>query len=574
MPFFRSSHPLRRRGAAVALVLALAGGAQAHLAQAQPVTAQRQMAATANPLATEVALRVLREGGSAVDAAIAGQMVLAVVEPQASGLGGGSLLLVWDAARRDLAYYEGLASAPAGLPQDYAHDAQGQPIPAEALARSGRVVGVPGTLRTLALAHARHGRLPWPRLFQEAIALARDGFALPRYLHAVLRAQPGLAGKPGFGLYFGADGQPLPVGSRVSNPALAATLAQVATDGAEVFYRGPIAQHMVAAVAAHPLPGTLSLRDLAEYRPVQRRPVCLGVFRVTLCSAAPPAAGGIAVLQQLFLLEQAGIQAHPPGSLEAAHLFLEASRLTEADRRRFLGDPDQVPVPEAGLLEASYLRRRAALMDPARAMPQVSPGQPTGRKAEAAPSDPLALPATTHLSILDADGNAVSFTTTLNLNFGAEIVVDGVVLNNGVTNFATRPVVQGQVVANAAAPGKRPITTMAPSMAFAEDGRLRLILGAGGGARIIDSVAQTALGVLGWGLDVRSAIEQPRMGAQNRAEELEKGTAAEALAPGLLALGHAPKIAVMNAAVQAIAVQPAPMAGWADPHRDGSAAGD
>jgi gamma-glutamyltranspeptidase/glutathione hydrolase len=540
---------------------------------AQPVTAQRHMAATANPLATAAANAVLDEGGSAIDAAIAGQMVLAVVEPQSSGLGGGSILLVWDAKTHDLAFYDGLASGPAAMPRDYAHREDGTAIPAAELDRSGRVVAVPGTLKTMALVHARYGRLPWSRLFRDAIAIAENGFPMPNYLHLVLTERKDLAQKPAFAAYFAPDGAPLPAGTPLRNPALATTLHQIAEHGADALTAGPIAADIVAAVAAGPNPGTITLADLAAYQPQRRPPVCLTAFAHLICSAAPPVAGGVALLQQLAILDRLNIGAEPPSSPAAAHLLLEASRLTYADRRSYLGDPDQVQVPVQGLLDSFYLDSRARLVQPSRAMPAVEPGDPPVPHAALPPSDPEALPATTHLAIVDDDGDAVSFTTTINLNFGADILVDGMVLNNAITNFATRPVVDGTRVANAAAPGKRPITTMAPTIVFASGGTPALVVGAGGGARIIDSVAETIVGVLAWHMDVRTAIEQPRIGAQNRAEELERGTTAANLADALRAMGHTIKVGPMNAGVQAIAITPTGLQGWGDPHRDGTAKG-
>lgn len=552
-----------------AFLLALPGAA---IAEA-PVSAQRYMAATANPLATQAALAVLREGGTAVDAAIAGQMMLAVVEPQSSGLGGGSLVMLWEARTGNLSFTEGLASAPAEMPENYAHGPDGAAIDIRTLERSGRVVGVPGTLRTLGLLHATHGRLAWDRLFRDAIATAEAGFDLPKYLHATLRTRPDLATKPAFSAYFGTDGAPLPTGARVRNPALAATLRRIAQEGADALSTGALAVDIVAAVHQGPYPGTLTEADLASYRPRQRPPLCMDVFQHRVCTAAPPVSGGVALLQQLALLERLGIAGQAPGGAEAAHLLIEAARLAEADRRAYLGDPDQVEVPTAGLLDPGYLDARARIVGPA-AMAEARAGSPPEKHAALPASDPLAMPATTHLSIVDSEGNALAFTTTINLNFGADIVVDGFVLNDALTNFASNPVVGGVRVANAAAPNKRPITTMAPTIVFGADGRPELVVGAGGGARIIDAVAETIVGVLAWHLNVRDAIELARVGGENRAQELERGTAAEALAGPLRAMGHDIRVTEMSAGVQAVAIRPNALAGWADPRRDGVAMGD
>ena len=538
---------------------------------AQPVVAHRHMAATASPFATEAALSALRDGGTAADATAAAQMVLAVTEPNASGLGGGSVLMLWDNGRRELSFLEGLSSAPAFLPEDWSHDNGADLV---ALKRSGRLVAVPGTVRTVALLHGRAGRLPWARLFRDAIALAEDGFPMRRYFRSVLLATPALASLPDFAIYYGPDGRPLPVGGTVRNPALAATLRLVAAEGPDGFYGGPVAAAVLGAVDAPPHAGAMTADDLRGYRTVVRAPVCAGAWGRRVCSAAPPVAGGVALLQELMLLDRLHLQDTRPGSVEAAHLLLEAARLAEADRRAFIGDPDQVRVPTDALLDGAYMDARARLVDPGRAMVRAQPGHPPGQAA-LPPSDPATQPATSHVAVVDDAGNAVSFTTTVNLNFGALAAPAGVVLNDAVANFARVPAVNGVRVANAAAPGKRPVSTMAPTIVFAPDGRPELVVGAGGGARIIDSVAQTIAGVLAWHMDVRTAIEQGRIGGENRAQELERGTGAAGLADGLRTMGHDVRVVPMNAGVQAVAVRPGgTLDGWGDRHRDGTALGD
>ena len=442
------------------------------------------------------------------------------------------------------------------------------------LDRTGRVVGVPGTLRTLAVLHARAGKLAWERLFCDAIATADGGFAMPHYLHAILSERPELAHEAAFAGYFDSAGVALRVGAMVRNPALAATVRQIATRGANAFYDGTIAKDIVAAAMTGRYPGVLTTDDLAGYQVHQRDPVCVMAFDRRICSAAPPASGGVALLQQVALLDRLHIDQASPGSVEAAHLFIEAARLSEADRRSFLGDPDYVLVPTTGLLDPFYLDPRARLVSADHAMAQVWPGSPPVRHASLPPSDPVAMPATTDLAIVDDAGDAVSFTTTINLNFGSDIVVDGVVLNDAVTNFAEQPVVAACGWRMRRRPGKRPITTMAPTIVFSRDGTPELIVGAGGGAHIINSVAETILGVLAWHQDVRTAIEQPRIGGQNRAQELERDTKAADLADRLRVMGHVPKVVRMNAAVQAIAITPNGLEGWADPRRDGVALGD
>jgi gamma-glutamyltranspeptidase/glutathione hydrolase len=407
----------------------------------------------------------------------------------------------------------------------------------------------------LALVHARAGRLPWARLFGAAIARASDGFPLPPYLHSVLLKRSSLARKAPFStLYFDAKGVVLPVGKTIRNPTLAASLRRIADEGADAFYRGDFAAEIIASAAEGSYPGTITEADLADYEAHEREPVCAHAFGRRICTAAPPVAGGIAVLQQLVMLDRLGLTDIKPGSVEAAHLLIEVSRLAAADRRTWVGDPDQVSVPTAGLLDTGYLADRAALVSPDRALATVSPGNPPEHHGEALPSEEIAPPATTHLAIVDDAGNAVSFTTTINLDFGADRVAAGVALNNALTNFASKPVIQGQRVPDAPAPGKRPTSATAPTIVFGTDGKPELIVGAGGGARIIESVVETIAGIYAWRKNVREAIEAPRIGGQNRAQELERGTPAAKLADALRAMGHDPKVDVMNAGVQAVMV--------------------
>lgn len=563
--------PLLALAALLALAPALPATAEG------PTRATRQMVAAAHPLAARAGLDMLRAGGSAADAAVAAQAMLSVVEPNATGLLGGALLLHWDAATRRLGGYEGIAAAPAAATSRLVEAPDGSRAGAATVARSGRAVGVPGTLRMLALVHADHGRLPWRDLLAPAIRVAEDGFPMPPTLHRVLAARAvELARDPEIrALFLGLDGQPLPVGALVRNPVQAAALRHLAEHGAEAFYRGALAEAVLDATAREPVPGWMTAADLAAYQAKRRDPVCSEAFGRQVCSAAPPSSGGVAVQQQLGMLDRLGIARLAPDSPEAAHLILEASRLATADRRRWMGDPDRVPVPTQPLVSPAYLAARARLVDPARAMAEAPAGNPMERHgALPAASDPLALAGTSHLAIVDAAGNAVSFTTTNNLNFGAERLAAGITLNNGLTNFAANPGPPEASAFNAMAGGKRPVTTMAPTVVLGPDGAPELVVGAGGGARIVDSVTVAVVEVLAWGADTLHATARPRIGAQNGAEELEAGTPAAGLAEPLRAMGHAPRVVEMNTGLQLIRRIPGGWEGAADPRRDGAAMGD
>ena len=441
-----------------------------------------------------------------------------------------------------------------------------------AIARGGRAAAVPGSLAMLGLAHAKAGALPWATLFAPAIRAAEDGFPLPREMHVVLSRSPAAyAAVPALRtLYFDAAGQPLPQGTPIRNPEQAKALRALAEGGAAALYRGPLAEAIVAAVAASPHPGTLTLADLAAYQAQERAPVCGEAFGRRICTAAPPASGGIAVLQQLGLLERLGYAQAPPGSAAEAHLLLEASRLATADRRRWGADPDLVEVPAAGLLDAGYLDARAALVAPDHAMPTAPAGDPPRRHGALPPeAEQLILAGTSHVAVIDAAGNAVAMTVTNNLNFGARVAPMGFTLNNGLSNFAADP-----AAANAMAPGKRPATTMAPTIVFGAEGRPEIVAGAGGGAWIIDALAVGLADMLARGAGPQDAVAQPRIGAQNGAVFLEKGSAAEALAGPLRALGHAPRSVPVDTGMQALRVTPQGIEGGADPRRDGVAFGD
>ncbi len=509
--------------------------------------APRDMVAAAHPLAVKAGVDVLAQGGSAVDASIAVQMVLGVVEPQSSGIGGGAFLLHFDRASGQVQALDGRETAPADATPGMFLGPDGKPLPFTQAVDGGLSVGTPGVLRMLALAHAQHGKLPWARLFDPAIALADGGFAVSPRLHASvaamaprIRAQGGSIAKH----FLTADGQPLPVGTLLRNPALADTLRRVAQGGADAFYRGDIAADMVAAVRQHPTrPGHLALADLEKYQAKIRSSAC-SIYKVhyRVCGMPAPSSGGITVLQTLALLERFDLGALGPTSPQAVHLVSEAYRLAYADRARYIADPDFVPVPQAGLLDAAYLRQRSALIDPARSLGAPPAGQPPGAPLALGHDASPELPSTSHISVVDAAGNAVSMTTTIESSFGSLQMVRGFLLNNQLTDFSFVPTDASGPVANRVEPGKRPRSSMAPTLVFnATSGELEAVLGSPGGSAIIQYVTRSLLGLIDWRLDIQQAINLPHFGAQTSAvTAIEQGSLLDtpALRQALAAQGH------------------------------------
>jgi gamma-glutamyltranspeptidase/glutathione hydrolase len=549
-----------RRLIAVALLLLLgAGRAPACLA------APQSMVAAAHPLAVDAGLDVLRRGGTAVDAAIAVQMVLGVVEPQASGLGGGGFMLHYNGATGAMTVYDGRETAPAGATPTMFLDRNGHPLGFREATASGISVGVPGALAMLELAHKEQGKLAWNELFTPAIAIAREGFAVSPRLAAWIQRIPLLRNDPDIRTtYFNVDSSPKKVGDRVSNPALAETMQLIADHGVQAFYQGAIAAEMVERVHNHVRPGTLSLADLADYRPIKREAVC-GPYRVwVVCGVPPPSSGGIAILQVLQLIEPFDIWRDPPNSLRVLHLIAEASRLAFADRDRYVADPAFVSVPMAGLLAPAYVAERRLLISPDRSLDTVGPGLPPGYIERG----------TSHISIVDRWGNAVSFTTTIEAPFGAQIMLHGFLLNNELTDFSPQPEVGGKPVANRVEPGKRPRSSMSPTLIFDQDHKLVAALGSAGGSRIIGDTLQTVIGLLDWNLSMQDAIALPRIINGNGPTELEAGTPLANEADALRDLGHQVQVRSHEGGLTGVRRVGDGWEGGADPRRDGVAKGE
>ncbi|HWK60378.1 MAG TPA: gamma-glutamyltransferase [Eoetvoesiella sp.] len=540
----------------------------------QVVHARHFMMATANPHATEAGYEVLRHGGSALDAAIAAQMVLTLVEPQSSGIGGGAFIVYYDKAHKKLTTYDGRETAPAAATPDR-FMANGKPLPFWTSVNSGLSVGVPGVLRALELAHRQYGKLPWADLFKPAIRLADEGFRVSPRLHAMLVKSSELSRQKAAAAYFlDADGKPWPVGHLLKNPALAEVLRRVAQRGADAFYTGDIARDIVAAVRGHAIPGDMTLADLAHYRARQREPLCGDYRAYRICGMAPPSSGTLGVLELLGVLEYVPMNKLKPEGLEAVHYFSEAGRLAYADRDYYAADPDFIKMPTQALISPAYLKSRFSLISPDHSMGVAKPGDPVGKLAELGRDNAPEIPSTSQIVAVDVSGDVVSMTTTIESAFGSKLFVRGFMLNNQLTDFSRDPVdASGKPVANRVQPNKRPRSTMAPIIVF-HNQEPYMALGSPGGSAIINYVAKTLVGVLDWKLDVQQAISLPNFGSRNRQTELEKGTALVGLVQPLEAMGHKVRVQEFPSGVQAIVIDSSGLTGGADPRREGVAKGD
>ncbi len=544
---------------------------EAHTGQSnqQLVTAKSYMVATANPYASAAGQRILQSGGSAIDAAIAVNMVLTLVEPQSSGLGGGSFILYWDQQLDRLHSYDGRETAPHSVQPDLFFDA-GKPLSFQQAVAGGRAVGVPGLLRNLELTHHKHGRLPWAELFSEAIELAENGFSVSPRLSRLLAgpSRNKLLRNQAAHDYFYPQGQPLQAGQRLQNPQLAKTFRLLAAQGAKALYQGELARQIIQTVREDANPGQLALTDLANYRARERDPLCQPFYRYQICGMGPPSSGGISLLQLLSLLEQVGIDQQQPGSPQTIHLFAQAGRLAFADRDRYIADPDYSEVPIRGLLDPEYLRQRAKRIDP----------QQDSGKSVAGLTDvyPLAgyspeQPGTSHMSIIDRYGNALAQTASIEQEFGCGLMVGGFLLNNELTDFSFAwQDTSGGVIANRVEGGKRPRSSMAPTMIFDQKDKLKMVIGSPGGSRIIPYVAQTIVGTLVWRQDIQTAINQPHYLHMNGASlELEKDTPLVQQKPALEERGYRVTIRDLNSGLHGIMISEDGLAGGADPRREG-----
>jgi gamma-glutamyltranspeptidase/glutathione hydrolase len=546
--------------------------------------ARHMMAVTAHPLASDAALSILDSGGSAVDAAIAAQAVLALVEPQSSGVGGGGFLLHYDPARSNIQAYDGRETAPAHAQAHLFIREDGSALSFQEAAVGGRSVGVPGLVRVLELAHTEHGKLPWSSLFAPAIRLAREGFPVSARLHTLLSRERWLSADPeARALFYDARGEPVRVGHLLRNQALADTLEAIAQQGADALYRGPIAHDIAERVRTHPTnPGHLSVDDLSNYRPVRRDGLCSPVRSWLLCGMPPPSSGAIAIAQILGIydrLSKTPLQQGPVAPLERSalriHRFTDAVRLAFADRDRWVGDPLFADVPVAALLAPAYLDARAKLIGE-RSLDIAPPGEPLAGEARARLNSSSTFhserDATTHLSIVDAAGRAVSLTSSIEDAFGSRVMVRGFLLNNQLTDFSWRSSGDGPPEINRVQPGKRPRSSMSPTLVFRNTGAagfaknlsagqaeayagsrpLVMVLGSPGGASIISYVARTLIDVLIDGIPLQQAIEAPHAGSRNGPTELEADPSAAALSAALVARGHRVRVGPMTSGLHGI----------------------
>jgi len=532
----------------------------------------KAMVSAAHALASDAGQRILQAGGSAIDAAITTQLVLGLVEPQSSGIGGGAFILHWQADKQVLTTFDGRETAPAAA-GPYLFADNGQVMSWREAYVGGKSVGVPGVLRALADAHQRYGKLPWADLFNDAIQLAEQGFPVSERTakQLAMRWNQGLTQLSPAKAFFYPAGESLAAGKVLKNPDYAALLRRIAAEGVSAFYEGANAQAMVQAVQQAAInPGTLSLTDLATYRAYEREAICIPYRVYHICGMAPPSSGGIAVLQMMGILAHFPLAEMTPHSVETVHLFSQAARIAFADRDHYVADPAFSAVPVAGLLDADYLQQRAALIS---AKDQAySAGSPQGAQPLAA-APAIEFPNTSHLSIVDAAGNAVSMTTSIENVFGSGLMVNGYLLNNQLTDFSLTPREGDLWVANRVEGGKRPRSSMAPIMVFDADKQLKLVIGSPGGSRIINYVALSLVAVLDWQMDVQQALSLPRHTHRNDYLALEAGTDLIELQAALSAMGYDVRVQDLNSGLHAIEVKESLLEGAADPRREGKVSG-
>lgn len=546
---------------------------------AKLVTAKSYMVAAANPVAAATGAEILKDGGNAIDAAIVVQTMLGLVEPQSSGLGGGAFLVYYDAEKKRLTTLDGRETAPLRATPTLFLDKEGQPMEFFDAVVGGRSVGTPGTVMLLQEAHNRYGKMDWNTLFEPAAALAEAGFAVSPRLAGLIAEEGDKLKKyeATKAYFFDKSGAPLKAGAILKNPAYAETLRLIAEGGAPAFYAGPIAEAIVDTVRmAAGNPGVLTLDDLATYRVRERSPVCMPYRALQVCGMGPPSSGAVAIGQTLGMIENFDIKGFGKDNPQSWRIIGDAQRLSFADRGRYLADTDYVPAPIKGLLNKDYLGKRADLLDGDKALGKdaVQAGEPEWDHALLFGRDrSIEFPSTSHFVIVDKEGNVVSMTTTIENAFGSRLMTNGFLLNNELTDFSFETHDKGVAIANRVEPGKRPRSSMAPTIVM-KDNKPLLAIGSPGGSQIIGYVAQALIAYIDWGMDVSQIVSMPHLLNRFGTFEIEAGTEAEKLAEPLKALGYELKIGEMNSGLQAIEITADGLKGSADPRREGIAIGD
>ncbi|BDU38998.1 gamma-glutamyltransferase [Vibrio nigripulchritudo] len=534
------------------------------------------MVTAANPLATQAGADILAAGGNAIDAMVTVQLMLGLVEPQSSGIGGGAFLVYWDAKKNRLTTVDGRETAPLAATPTLFQDSEGKPMKFYDAVVGGRSVGTPGTVKLLWDTHQQYGKLPWKQVVQPAIDLANKGFVIsPRLAGLIEKDKERLSRFATTKSYFfNADGSPKAEGTLLKNPEYANTLTQVAEKGADAFYSGDIAKDIVETVQNAPgNPGVLDLQDFSNYRTKERAPVCAAYQSYDVCGMGPPSSGALTVGQILSLTEKFDLKKLGADNPTSWQIISEASRLAFADRGRYMADSDYVPMPTQGLLDSGYLAERAKLITPDKVLENVSAGSPPWNHAmRLANDESIELPSTSHFNVVDKEGNVVSITTTIENAFGSRLMVRGFLLNNELTDFSFRTHKDGFPIANRLEPGKRPRSSMSPTIIM-ENGKPYMAIGSPGGSRIIGYVAQSIIAHTQWGMDIQQAINQPHLVNRFGTLDVEKGTSAESFKPALESMGYKVNVRDLNSGLHAIRITKDGLEGAADPRREGAAIG-
>ncbi|EHJ9985685.1 gamma-glutamyltransferase [Vibrio parahaemolyticus] len=542
----------------------------------QLVKAKDYMVTAANPMATQAGADVLEQGGNAIDAMVAVQLMLGLVEPQSSGIGGGAFLVYWDGEQQKLTTYDGRETAPLAATPTLFLDDQGQPLQFYDAVVGGRSVATPGTVKLLWDTHQKYGKLEWKKIIQPVINLAEEGFAVsPRLASLIANDAERLSRFPTTKAYFfNADGSPKAAGTRLKNPEYAQTLKAIAKQGAQAFYQGDIAKDIIATVqTAAGNPGVLAQQDFNIYRIKQREPVCAAYQNYDICGMGPPSSGALTVGQILAITEHYDLKGWGPDSAKSWQVIADASGLAFADRGKYMADQDYVPMPTEGLLDKDYLKQRAELIQVGKALTKVEAGNPPWSHAmNLSMDESIELPSTSHFNIVDKQGNVVSMTTTIENAFGSRLMVRGFLLNNELTDFSFRTHQAGVPIANRLEPGKRPRSSMAPTIIMKDD-KPYMAMGSPGGSRIIGYVAQAIIAHTQWDMDIQQAVNQPRVLNRFGTVDLEQDSAATQLQPALEKMGFKTEIRDLNSGLHAIRITENGLEGAADPRREGAAIG-